>query len=101
MRTLKPKLDMRSEKTIRIEIHGCTQAPYMNRDSIARIMGLPATSVRVIPTSCGGGFGSKLDLSYHPYIALAARTLDRPVGIVYTRQESMQSTTKRHPSISK
>ena len=95
---IEPEAGYAIRKNNRIEIHGCTQAPYMNRDSIARIMGLPATSVRVIPTSCGGGFGSKLDLSYHPYIALAAWTLDRPVGIVYTRQESMQSTTKRHPS---
>ena len=70
----------------------------MNRDSLARILGLPVTSVRVVPTACGGGFGSKLDLSYHPYIALAAWKLDRPVAIVYTRQESMRSTTKRHPS---
>ena len=38
--------------------------------SLARILGLPVTSVRW-PTACGGGFGSKLDLSYHPYIALA------------------------------
>lgn len=82
----------------RIEIHACTQAPYMDRDSMAGIMGLDPGAVRIVPTAVGGGFGSKLDLSVQPYIALAAWMLNRPVRIAYTRTESMQSTTKRHPS---
>ena len=95
---IEPEAGYAVKKNDRLEIYGCTQAPHMNRDSLARILGLPVTSVRVVPTACGGGFGSKLDLSYHPYIALAAWKLDRPVAIIYTRQESMRSTTKRHPS---
>jgi CO/xanthine dehydrogenase Mo-binding subunit len=54
--------------------------------------------VRVIPTAVGGGFGSKLDLSMQPFVALAAWHLRRPVRMVYSRTESMMSTTKRHPS---
>ena len=81
-----------------IEVYGCTQAPYMNRDSIASIMGLETSAVRIVPTAVGGGFGSKLDLSFQPLVALAAWKLKKPVRIAYTRQESMQSTTKRHPS---
>ena len=54
--------------------------------------------MRFKPTSVGGGFGSKLDLSVQPYLALAAWTLGRPVRLTYTRPESMMSTTKRHPS---
>lgn len=82
----------------RIEIYGCTQAPHMDRDELALCLGLGAENVRIVPTSCGGGFGSKLDLSMQPFMALAAWHLDRPAAIVYTRQESMQSTTKRHPA---
>jgi len=82
----------------RIEIHACTQAPFLDRDGTAEVMGLPRESVRIIPTAVGGGFGSKLDLSVQPYVALAAWNLNRPVRIAYTRTESMQSTTKRHPS---
>ncbi len=81
-----------------VVIHGSTQAPHMDREGVAAIMGLPDTQVRIVPSACGGGFGSKLDISMQPYIALAAWTLGRPCGIVYTRQESMRSTTKRHPS---
>ena len=82
----------------RIEIHSSTQAPHMDREAIAEIMGLDETSVRVVPTACGGGFGSKLDLSMQPFVALAAWHLDRPAAMTYSRTESMQSTTKRHPS---
>jgi aldehyde oxidoreductase len=82
----------------RIEIQACTQAPYMDRDDVAKILGIAPTQVRIIPTAVGGGFGSKLDLSIQPFIALAAWRLDRPVRMVYSRRESIMTTTKRHPS---
>ncbi len=82
----------------RLEIHACTQAPMMDRDTMAEIMGLDPDQVRIVPTAVGGGFGSKLDLSLQPYVALAAWRLNRPVRMAYTRTESIQSTTKRHPA---
>ncbi|CAM5771758.1 carbon monoxide dehydrogenase [Labrys miyagiensis] len=82
----------------RIEVQACTQAPYMDRDDIALILGIEPESVRIIPTAVGGGFGSKLDLSVQPFIAIAAWHLNRPVRMVYTRNESISTTTKRHPA---
>lgn len=82
----------------RIEVQCCTQAPFMNRDGIAGIMGLAPEQVRILPTATGGGFGSKLDLTAQPYVALAAWVLNRPVRIAYTRTESIATSTKRHPS---
>ncbi len=82
----------------RIEVQACTQAPYMDRDDIAKILGLAPEAVRIIPTAVGGGFGSKLDLSVQPFIALAAWHLNRPARMVYSRPESIQTTTKRHPA---
>ena len=81
-----------------IEIQACTQSPYMDRDDIAKILGIAAENVRIIPTAVGGGFGSKLDLSVQPFVALAAWKLRRPVRMVYSRTESIVSTTKRHPA---
>jgi CO/xanthine dehydrogenase Mo-binding subunit len=81
-----------------IEIQACTQSPYMDRDDIAKILGIAPESVRIIPTAVGGGFGSKLDLSVQPFVALAAWKLGRPVRMVYSRTESIMSTTKRHPA---
>ena len=82
----------------RIEIAASTQAPYMDRDDCARILGIAADAVRIVPTACGGGFGGKLDLSVQPLLAVAAWKLDKPVRCVYTRIESMASSTKRHPA---
>lgn len=82
----------------RIEVQACTQAPYTDLRDIAVILGIPESSVRVIPTAVGGGFGSKLDLSLQPFLIVAAWHLRRPVRMVYSRTESIRSTTKRHPS---
>lgn len=76
----------------------CTQAPYMDRDDTAKVLGLAADKVRIVPTATGGGFGSKLDVSLQPLIGLVALKTGRPAALAYTRNESMMSTTKRHPS---
>ena len=81
-----------------IEVQACTQSPYMDRDDIAAVLGIAPEKVRIIPTAVGGGFGSKLDLSIQPFVALAAWKLNRPVRMVYSRHESIRSTTKRHPA---
>ena len=81
-----------------IEVQACTQAPYMDRADIAQILGSLPKAVRIIPTAVGGGFGAKLDLSVQPFVALAAWHLGQPVRMVYSRTESIISTTKRHPS---
>ena len=82
----------------RLEMTVTTQAPYMDRDEVAQIMGLANEDVRIIPTACGGGFGGKLDLSVHPLLAIAAWLVDKPVRCTYNRIETMASSTKRHPS---
>src|SRR6478672_1159534 len=70
----------------------------MDRADIARILGIAPEAVRIIPSAVGGGFGAKLDLSVQPFVALAAWHLRQPVRMVYSRSESIISTTKRHPS---
>ena len=82
----------------RLEIHACTQAPVMDLDSLEPITGLARDKIRIVPTAVGGGFGSKLDLSVQPFLALGALKTGKPVRLAYSRSESMQSTTKRHPS---
>lgn len=80
-----------------LTIQACTQAPAMDRDDVATILALPTERVRIIPAAAGGGFGAKLDLSLQPLIGLAALKTGRPCRMVFTRAESMMSTTKRHP----
>jgi aldehyde oxidoreductase len=82
----------------RVEVHACTQAPVMDLDSLEIILGIDRSMIRIVPTAVGGGFGSKLDISVQPFLALGAMKTGKPVRICYSRTESMQSSTKRHPS---
>nr|WP_227268389.1 molybdopterin cofactor-binding domain-containing protein [Roseobacter sp. H9] len=82
----------------RVEVHACTQAPVMDLESLEAILGMDRSQIRIVPTAVGGGFGAKLDISVQPYLALGAMKTGRPVRLCYTRTESMQSSTKRHPS---
>ncbi len=81
-----------------ITIAASTQAPYMDREETAGVLGIPEDNVIIAPTACGGGFGGKLDVSVQPFLAIAAWTLNKPVRMIYSRIESMASTTKRHPA---
>ncbi|WP_378945829.1 molybdopterin-dependent oxidoreductase [Mesorhizobium sp. ANAO-SY3R2] len=81
-----------------LTIVACTQAPHMDRDDTAAILGLAPEKVRIVPTATGGGFGSKIDISLQPLIGLVALKTGRPAALAYTRSESMSSTTKRHPA---
>ncbi len=79
-------------------IEACTQAPGMDRSDTAILLGLPEERVRIVPTATGGGFGSKLDISLQPLLGLVTLKTGRPARLVYSRRESMMSTTKRHPA---
>ncbi|HEY3684056.1 MAG TPA: xanthine dehydrogenase family protein molybdopterin-binding subunit [Streptosporangiaceae bacterium] len=64
---------------------------------VAAILGLPQSQVRVIASYMGGGFGGKEDMTVEPYIALLVSRTRRPVRMIWSRQESIQASTKRHP----
>lgn len=64
---------------------------------IAAILGLPQSQVRVIASYMGGGFGGKEDMTVEPYLALLVWRTRRPVRMIWSRQESIQASTKRHP----
>lgn len=78
-------------------IQACTQAPFMDREDTAKVLGLPLDKVRIIPSATGGGFGAKLDLTLQPLLGLAVLETGMPCRMVFSRSESMQASTKRHP----
>ncbi|MDO9411028.1 MAG: molybdopterin-dependent oxidoreductase [Pseudolabrys sp.] len=69
-----------------------------HRHMLARIIAKPISKVRFIMSPVGGGFGGKEDMIYQGMLALLAMKTMRPVRLVYTREESIISTAKRHPS---
>lgn len=80
-----------------VEIHSSTQAPHPHRGDLARILAVTPEQVRVVATAVGGGFGGKLDMTVQPLLAVAAWHVDRPVAMALSREESMATSTKRHP----
>lgn len=78
-------------------IHSCTQAPNPHREDLARILGVSEEQVRVVASAVGGGFGGKLDMTVQTLLAIAAWHADRPAAMTLTREESMATSTKRHP----
>lgn len=77
------------------------QVPFMARNNVARMLNIPLERVRLINTNAGGAFGGKEDAGFDPSCraALLAWMTERPVKLVYDRDESMRSSTKRHASI--
>ncbi|MFZ5650886.1 MAG: xanthine dehydrogenase family protein molybdopterin-binding subunit [Bacillota bacterium] len=82
-----------------ITIWVSTQNPHYDRREVARTLGIGQHRVRVVQASTGGGFGGKLDISVQCLLALAAFKTGRPARMVYRREESFQSSPKRHPYI--
>lgn len=78
-------------------IQACTQAPVMDLEDTAKVLGLPQKKLRIIPSAAGGGFGAKLDVSLQPLLGLAVLKSGQPCTMVFSRTESMRTTTKRHP----
>ena len=69
-----------------------------HRHMLARILAKPINKVRFIMSPVGGGFGGKEDMIYQGMLALLAIKTGRPVRLVFTREESIASTAKRHPA---
>jgi CO/xanthine dehydrogenase Mo-binding subunit len=67
--------------------------------TVAAILGLPASKVRIIGAYMGGGFGGKEDMTVEPYLALLVWHTRQPVRMIWDRQESLLASTKRHPFI--
>jgi len=66
---------------------------------VARVLGLPHNKVRIETPPLGGGFGGKISTTIEPFLALLAQATGSPVRMVLSREESMLSSTKRHPFI--
>jgi len=80
----------------RLTVWESTQGVYATREGLARTLGLPLSSVRVICPYMGGGFGSKFEVGKYTVIAaLLARMTARPVKAALSREESFLSEGNR------
>ncbi|NMC52712.1 MAG: xanthine dehydrogenase family protein [Chloroflexi bacterium] len=78
------------------------QWTHEEQEEIAHALDLPLDRVRVIYPAIGGAFGGREDMSVQIVLALAAwrlhqRGMNRPVKIIWSREESIVGHAKRHP----
>jgi CO/xanthine dehydrogenase Mo-binding subunit len=84
------------------QIWNPTQQPFPVRQNVARVLGLKSDfSIRFVQTLPGGGFGGKNESSIEISVraALLAHAAQKPVKLVYSREESLISSSKRHSAI--
>ncbi|UCG66735.1 MAG: xanthine dehydrogenase family protein [Deltaproteobacteria bacterium] len=81
----------------RITVWACTQHTHYDRRAISAVLGISQNRVRIVQTVTGGGFGGKIWSLCQYYSALLAFKTGRPSKVLYTRDESILATTKRHP----
>ncbi|HEY0414896.1 MAG TPA: xanthine dehydrogenase family protein molybdopterin-binding subunit [Gaiellaceae bacterium] len=79
----------------RLTVWSSTQVPFVARSSIARVLRLPQSHVRVIVPLLGGGFGSKCDFHFEAHVAALARAANRPVKLVFSREEEFLAPDHR------
>ena len=77
------------------------QCAHEDQEQIAHALGISHEMVRVIYPAIGGAFGGREDVSIQIALALAAfrlheRGIDRPVKIIWSREESIIGHHKRH-----
>ncbi len=78
-------------------VKSCDQDITHHRMLLAKILGMPINKIRVIMTPVGGGFGGGGIMIYQGILAIAALKTKRPVKLVFSRQDSMIGSSKRHP----
>src|SRR5699024_4833907 len=85
----------------RITLMLATQYPHYDREEIALALEIPEEKVRIINTNIGGAFGGREDISFQIHLALATKVLQRPIKIIFSREESFEAHAKRHPLVMK
>lgn len=73
------------------------QSPFIPRNDLCKVLGLPQDRVRVIVPPVGGSFGGKDDLNYQTAGQIAALALKakRPVKMTFSREEAIIAGYKR------
>ena len=80
-----------------LTIYANKQIPFYIRRVLAHIMGMPESKVRLIKPYIGGGFGGKGELSACDFCAaFLSKITGKPVKVVYSREESIVSSLRRH-----
>src|SRR4051812_33373725 len=80
-----------------VDLFIATQWLHVDRDQLAASLDLPPEKVRLVLGGVGGAFGGREDLSIQVHACLLALHTQRPVKMMYGREESFFGHIHRHP----
>ncbi len=84
----------------KLTLYSSTQVPFLYQRDMAHALKINPSDIRVIQPVIGGGFGSKLDIHpFEPICALLSMKTDRPVQILYSREEEFIASPIRQPMV--
>jgi aerobic carbon-monoxide dehydrogenase large subunit len=73
-----------------LELHGAAKVPHRNQELLARMLGLPPSSIHVHESHVGGGFGVRGELYPEDVlVCVAAKRFNRPVKWIEDRREHL------------
>jgi CO/xanthine dehydrogenase Mo-binding subunit len=81
-----------------VDIYVATQWLHVDRDQVAPCLALEPEQVRIHLAGVGGAFGGREDLSMQIHASMLALHTNRPVKMVYNREESFVGHIHRHPA---
>jgi xanthine dehydrogenase D subunit len=82
-----------------VDLYVATQWLHVDQRQVAVALGLPLAKVRLTLAGVGGAFGGREDLSMQVHACLLALHTNRPVKMVYNREESFFGHVHRHPAV--
>ena len=75
-----------------LTVWASTQGAFGVRTQLAELLQVPLSTIRVIPTEIGGGFGGKLLVYLEPIAALLSKATGRPVQMAMSRTEVLEAS---------
>ena len=76
-----------------------TQLPFEVQNTLAEILELPPSKIRVVVAGVGGGFGGKLRIGVEHFAAFLARKCGRPVKLLTTSEEELTAAYPRQGAL--
>ena len=84
-----------------ITVYGSMQCPFYVQRAVSDILGYPWSKVTIVQTTTGGAFGGKEDQPNQiaSLVALGSYLTKKPVKYIFTREDDIENTSKRHPAM--
>jgi len=76
-----------------------TQLPFEVQNTLAEILQIPPSKIRVVVPGIGGGFGGKLRVGVEHFAAFLAKKSGRPVKVVTTGEEELTAAYPRQGTL--